>query len=118
MHGQLEARVVAGFENVDLHVVGVVDEAPRHEDYEVAELEVSGLGLATAGTGFPLVVLGALGALLTTGTDDNLRPRATSRIVHRPDRRSAGNGRLSLRTARPLTERTAPTTQIRITVLF
>src|SRR5262245_6815905 len=47
MNPQLELRVVTGTHDLGAHVVGVVDDAARHVQDQIAEMEIVGIGIPT-----------------------------------------------------------------------
>ena len=123
VHVQLEARVRAHGEKLHLNVIGMIDEAARHENRKVAKLEVVRVGFASArgpqgAAGFGRTTgTGTTGFGRITGTVESLAPTHRKSVVHRTDSPRAGNGWLRLRTARPLAHSATPPSHRRRTVL-
>ena len=89
---QLERRLVL-MDAQDRHVdvFGMIDETLGHVRDEIAQLQIFGLGLATAGTGGESgTVVGDGAGCRVTGMDDSFSPARRKRMIHRPDNRSAG----------------------------
>src|SRR5262249_39729740 len=122
VHAQLELAAVPRLEDLHRHVLGMIDQALRHGDDQVAEAEIVLVGLARLARGGRTRRadhFGWAGAPFgAIGTDDNRSPLQHSRIVDRPHRRTVGSGRLRCSILNPATQRAAPLAHTSSTVLF